>query len=48
MAGPVPERTVVDSAANLQQQVGAPSRPSHLPCFVHPLIDQKIGCAFGY
>jgi hypothetical protein len=47
MAEPLPERSVVDRTANLQQQVRATSRPSHLLRFVHPLIDEKIGSAFG-
>src|ERR1700679_4340331 len=43
-----PKRAVVDRAPNLQQQVGAPSRPSHLLRLIHPLIDQEVGCALGH
>src|SRR5271166_3716859 len=36
------ERSVVDRASDLQQQVGATPRPAHLRGFVHPPIDQEI------
>src|SRR5271165_5133681 len=42
------ERAVVDRTRNLQQQVGASSRPSHLPRFVHPPIDQEVGHTFSH
>jgi hypothetical protein len=41
------ERTVIDRAPNLKQQVGAAPRPSHLLTFVHPAVHQEIGCPFG-
>jgi hypothetical protein len=41
------ESTVVDSATDLKQQIGAASGPTHLLTFVHPTVDQKIGGAFG-
>jgi hypothetical protein len=44
----MPERAVVDRAPNLQQQVGALSRPSHLLRLVHPSIDQEVGCVLGH
>src|SRR5947209_7360966 len=41
------ERAIVDSATNLQQQIGPSSRPTHLLRFVHPTVHQKIGRPFG-
>jgi len=41
------ERAIMDGAPNLQQQVGAASRPAHLLCFVHPAVHQDVGRAFG-
>ena len=41
------ESTIIDSATDLKQQIGAASGPSHLLTFVHPAVDQKIGRAFG-
>src|SRR5208283_5349065 len=41
------ERAVVDRTPDLQQQVGASSRPSHLLRLVHPPVDQKVGRAFS-
>src|SRR5271166_4905281 len=40
------ERTVVDRTPNLQQQVGASSRPSHLLRLVHPPVDQEVSGTF--
>jgi hypothetical protein len=42
-----PECAVVDLAPHLRQQVGASPGPSHLLRFIHPSIDQEVGCAFG-
>jgi hypothetical protein len=39
------ERAVIDRATNLEQQIGAISRPPHLLGFVHPPVDQEICCA---
>jgi hypothetical protein len=36
------KRPVVNCAADLQHQVGAPPRPAHLLRLVHPAIDQEI------
>ena len=47
MAEPGTKGTVVDSAANLEQQIGALSRPSHLLGLVHPAVDQEVRCALG-
>jgi hypothetical protein len=41
------ERSVVNRATNLEQQVGAFSRPSHLLGLVHAPVDQEVRCAFG-
>jgi hypothetical protein len=41
------ERAVVDRAANLEQEIGTSSRPSHLLRFVHPAVHQKIGRPLG-
>jgi hypothetical protein len=41
------ERSVVDRAPDLEQQIGAVSRPSHLLRLVHTAVDQEIRCAFG-
>src|SRR5271166_4758545 len=42
------KRTVVDRTPNLQQQVGAPSRPSHLLRLVHPPVDQEVSGALSH
>jgi hypothetical protein len=42
-----PKRTVVDCTTDLEQQIGAISRPSHLLALVHAPVDQEIRCAFG-
>src|SRR5208283_2731198 len=42
------ERTVVDRTPNLQQQVGASSRPSHLLRLVHPPVDQEVSGTFSH
>ena len=42
MPKPGVKRAVVDGAANLEQQVSAPSRPSHLLGLVHPPVDQEV------
>jgi hypothetical protein len=44
---PCTERAVIDLATNLEQQIGAIPRPSHLLGFVHPPVDQEICCAFS-
>jgi hypothetical protein len=41
------EPIIIDSATNLQQQVGAASRPSHLLTFIHSAVHQEIGRSFG-
>ena len=41
------ERTIVDGATNLQQEIRAISRPAHLLGFIHPAVHQEIGCSFG-
>src|SRR3954451_20540306 len=46
MPKPGTERAVVDRATNLEQQIGAFSRPSHLLRLVHTTVDQEIRCAF--
>src|SRR3984885_15702296 len=47
MPKPITKRSVVDRATNLEQQIGAFSRPSHLLGFVHAPVDQEVCCAFG-
>ena len=47
LADPGAERAIVDCATNLQQQIGAASRPPHLLGFVHSPVDQEIRCPFG-
>ena len=47
MPKPGTERAIVDRATNLEQQIGALSRPSHLLRFVHAPVDQEVRCAFG-
>ena len=42
MPKPSTERSVVDSATNLEQQIGAFSRPSHLPGLVHGRLTRKF------
>ena len=41
------ERAIIDGATNLQQEIGAASRPSHLLRFVHSAVHQEIGGPFG-
>jgi hypothetical protein len=41
------ERPIVDGAANLEQEIGPASRPTHLLRFIHPAVYQEIGGAFG-
>ena len=41
------ELAVEDSAADLEQEVGATTGPSHLLGFVHAAVDQEVGSAFG-
>jgi hypothetical protein len=41
------ESTIINSATNLKQQIGAASRPPHLPTFVHPAVHQEIGRSLG-
>src|SRR3954454_24851636 len=47
MPKPSTERSVVVRATNLQQQIGAFSRPSHLLGLVHAPIDQEVRRALG-
>jgi hypothetical protein len=47
MTEPSAEHAIVDCAADLEQQIGAISRPSHLLRLVHTAVDQEIRCAFG-
>src|SRR5689334_18160864 len=47
MAEPRTERAVVDRTADLEQEIGASSRPSHLLRLVHASIDEEVGCTFG-
>src|ERR1700753_3789353 len=47
MPQPSAERAVVDCATDLEQQIGASVRPSHLLRFVHAPVDQEVCCAFG-
>jgi hypothetical protein len=42
------ERAVIDRTSNLQQQVGASSRPAHLLRLVHPPIDQEVRRPFRH
>src|SRR3954454_18471899 len=37
------KRTIVDGAANLEEEIGPSPRPAHVLRFVHPPIDQEIG-----
>ena len=41
------ERSIVDRAANLKQEISTSSRPAHLLRFVHSAVHQKIGRPFG-
>jgi len=41
------EHAVLDCAADLEQQIGAISRPSHLLGLVHAPVDQEIRRALG-
>ena len=41
------EGAVVDSAADLQQEIGTAARPAHLLRLVHPAVHQEIGGPFG-
>jgi hypothetical protein len=47
MSKPGTECAIVDCATDLEQQIGAPSRPSHLLRFVHAPVDQEVRRAFG-
>jgi hypothetical protein len=47
MPKPRTECAVIDCATDLKQQIGAPSRPSHLLRFVHAPVDQEVRCALG-
>src|ERR1700733_5108216 len=47
MPKPGTECAVVDGTTDLEQQIGAPSRPSHLLRFIHAPVDQEVGCALG-
>jgi hypothetical protein len=47
MPKPSTECAVVDCATDLEQQIGAPSRPSHLLQFIHAPVDQEVRCALG-
>ena len=42
------ECAVIDRTSNLQQQVGASSRPAHLLRLVHPPIDQEVRRPFRH
>jgi hypothetical protein len=44
---PGTECAVVDCATDLEQQIGAPSRPSHLLRFFHAPVDQEVRCALS-
>src|SRR3954462_2766459 len=41
------EGAVVDSAADLQQEIGTPSAPAHLLRFVHSTVHQEVGRPLG-
>jgi hypothetical protein len=41
------KRAIANGATNLQQKIGAASRPSHLLRFIHAAVHQEIGCPFG-
>jgi hypothetical protein len=41
------ERTIVDGAANLEQEIGTSSRPAHLVRLVHPAVHEKMGRPFA-
>src|SRR3954469_11572680 len=41
------EGAVVDSAADLQQEIGTPSGPAHLLRFVHSTVHQEVGRPLG-
>src|SRR5277367_3476742 len=47
MPKPSTERSVVDGATNLEQQIGAFSRPPHLLGLVHAPVDQEVRRALG-
>jgi hypothetical protein len=47
MPKPGTECAVVDRATNLQQQIGAASRPSHLLRFIRSAVHQEVGRSFG-
>jgi hypothetical protein len=47
LAEPRAEHAVEDCAADLQQEVGTASGPSHLLGFVHAAIDEKVGSSLG-
>ena len=48
LAEPRTEHAVVDRTANLEQKIGASSRPSHLLRFVHSAIDKEVRSPFGH
>ena len=47
MTEPGTEGSVVDRTANLEQEIGASSGPSHLLRLVHSSIDQEVRRPFG-
>ena len=47
MPEPGSEPTIVDRAANLEEDIRTSSRPSHLLRFVHAAVDQEVRRAFG-
>jgi hypothetical protein len=47
MPKPGTKRAVVDCAADLQKQIGAVARPSHLLRLVHASVHQEVRRAFG-
>src|SRR3954451_19589630 len=47
MPKPSTECAVVDCTTNLEQWIGAISRPSHLLGLVHAPVDQEVRCAPG-
>jgi hypothetical protein len=47
MPKPGTERAVVDCATDLEQQINATPRPSHLLGLVHTPVDQEVRYALG-
>jgi hypothetical protein len=41
-----PKFAVEASAADLEQEIGAPAGPPHLLRFVHASVDQEVGGSF--